>query len=141
MLFFANVDELVATMGGATKWRRVAEAVQRADHVLPEVTCSIGDSVTYRVTTRPDSASFTGHRRYLEARCVLDGSTVIEVASEADLQPTDAYSDLSDRRHFAGSGVKYRRSAGEIAVAEMGEAVRDVAVDGRVVVLRVTVEA
>jgi evolved beta-galactosidase subunit beta len=140
MLRFTNLDELVAALGEVTKWRRVAEAVRRADRVPPEVTCSIGDSLTYRVTTRPDCTELTGHRRYLEARCVLDGAAVIEVAPEADLQPTDTYSDLADRRHFAGSGERYRLDAGEIAVVEVGEAVRDVAVDGHLMVLRITVE-
>lgn len=140
MLRFSNLDELVATLGGTTRWRRVTEAVRRADRVLPEVTYSIGDSVTYRVTTAPDCPALTGHRRYLELRCVLDGTTVIEVAPESDLQPTDAYSDLTDRRHFAGSGEHCRLEAGEIAVVEVGEAVRDVAVEGRVLVVRVTVE-
>lgn len=137
---FANLDEFLAACGDARKWRRVAEAVQRADRILPEVTCSIGDSLTYRVTTRPDCTELTGHRRYLEVRCVLDGAAVIEVAPEADLRPTDTYSDLADRRHFAGSGERYRLDAGEIAVVDVGEAVRDVAVDGRVMVLRITVE-
>lgn len=140
MLRFANLGELGRALGESRKWRRAAEAVRRADRVLPEVTLSIGDSLTYRVTTRPDCAELTGHRRYLEVRAVLDGTAVVEVAPVAELQATGAYSDLTDRRHFTGTGERHELTAGQILVVERDEAVRDIEVTGRIVVLRVTVE-
>lgn len=140
MLRFPNVDELLVALGDARKWQRVAEAARRADRVLPEVMYSIGDSLIYRVTTAPDCPVFTGHRRYLQVRYVIDGATVIEVAPVADLRASDDYSDLTDRQHFLGVGERFELVAGDIAVVEEHEAVRDVAVEGRVVVLRVTVE-
>lgn len=136
---FANLDEFQAALGEARKWQRVAEAVRRAGRVLPEVTYSIGDSLTYRVTTTPDCPELTGHRRSLEARYVLDGTAVIEVAPVAGLEPSDDYSDLTDRQHFTGGSRRSELGAGELAVIEREEAVRDVAVNGRVVILRVTV--
>jgi evolved beta-galactosidase subunit beta len=140
MLRFANVDQILATLGETTKWRRAVEAIRRADRVLPDVTYSIGDSLTYRVTTDPDCAVLTGHRRYLEARYVVEGGAVIEVAPVSEVQAIDDYSDLTDRQPFTGAGGRHELAAGEIAVVETGEAVRDVAVEGRVLVLRVTVE-
>ena len=137
---FANLNEFQAALGEARKWQRVAEAVRRAGRVLPEVTYSIGDSLTYRVTTTPDCPELTGHRRYLEARYVLDGTAMIEVAPVAGLEPSDDYSDLTDRQHFTGSGERFDLGTDEIALIEEHEAVRDVAVGGRVVMLRVTVE-
>lgn len=137
---FANLDEFAAALGAATKWRRALEAVRRTGRVLPEVTRSIGDSLTYRVTDHPDCLTLTGHRRYLEVRYVVDGTTVVEVAPEATLEPSDDYSDLTDRQHFTGSGERHHLSEGEVAVIEAGEAIQDVAVDGRVMVLRVSVE-
>ncbi len=137
---FVNVDEFVATLGETTKWRRAVEAIRRADRVLPDVTYSIGDSLTYRVTTDPDCAVLTGQRRYLEVRYVVEGGAVIEVAPIAELKPSNDYSDLTDRQHFAGSGERYELARGELAVVDAGEAIRDQAMDGRVMVLRVTVE-
>ena len=140
MLRFADVDEMLASLDQATKWRRVAEAVRRADQVLPDVTYSIGDSLTYRVTSQPDSVTLTGHRRYLEVRCVLDGTVVIETAPASGARPVDSYDDLTDRQHFEGSGERHRLVGDEIAVIDVGEAIRDVSVEGRMMVLRVTVE-
>lgn len=137
---FANLEEFLVALGDARKWQRVAEAVRRIDLVLPEVTSSIGDSLTYRVTIAPDCPLLTGHRRYLDVRYVLDGTAVIEVASVAGLSPSDEYSDLTDRRHFTGSGERLDLVTGELVVVGEHEAVRDVAVEGRVVVLRVSVE-
>lgn len=139
MLHFDNLDSLRAGLGGV-KGQRAAEAIQRADQALAEVTLSIGDSLTYRVTARPDCSELTGRHRYLDARAVLDGTATIEVAPAGQLQPTDAYSDLADRQHFAGAGVRHELGAGEIVVVEPGEAIRDVEVTGRVIVLRVTME-
>ncbi|MCA0293876.1 MAG: YhcH/YjgK/YiaL family protein [Actinobacteria bacterium] len=139
MLIFDTLEELVAALG-TTTWRRAAQAVQRADEVLPEVTLSIGDSLTYRVTGRPDCPTLTGRRRYLDVRAVLDGESVIEVAATTDLTAEGDYSDLTDREHFSGAGDSHTLTAGQIAVVEAHEAVRDVSVEGRVVVLRVTVE-
>lgn len=141
MLRFANLDEFKIALGGALMWRRAADAILRADLVQPEVTHSIGDSLTYRVTSRSDRAELTGHRRYLEVRAVLDSTVVIEIAPVRKLEATDAYSDLTDRQHFAGTGERHELAAGEIVVVEPDEAVRDVEVTGRMLVLRVTVES
>jgi evolved beta-galactosidase subunit beta len=137
---FSDLDQMLVSLGEATKWRRVAEAVQRADRVLPDVTYSIGDSLTYRVTSQPDCVALTGHRRYLEARYVLDGALVIEVAPAPGVQPADGYDDLTDRQHFDGTGERHRLVTGGIAIVNVDEAIRDVEVDGVIMVFRVTVE-
>lgn len=140
MLRFAGVDEFLDTLGVATKWRRAAEAMRRAERALPEVTLSVGDSLTYRVTGSPDREALTASRRYRDVRYVLEGSALLEVTSTDGLAPAGPYSDLTDRESFAGEGTPVELGAGEVLVVEAGEAVRDTTVRGRVVVLRVTVE-
>lgn len=140
MLLFDNLPALQRQLGSAAKWQRLAEAVAKADRVLPEVSYSVADSLTYRVTGSPDRDVLTAQRRYLAVRYVLDGEAEIEVARVGSLQPLGEYSDLSDRQAFAGSGTRHVLTGGQVAVIEPGEAVADRRVDGRVMVLRVTVE-
>ncbi len=140
MLRFDDVEQFLVALGPATRWRRVAEALRRADRVPPDVTLSIGDSLTYRVTASPDREALTGSRRYLAVRHVVGGSAVVEVAPVDGLEPAGPYSDLTDRQPFSGAATPVELRAGEVLVVEAGEAVRDVSVRGRVVVLRVTVE-
>lgn len=137
---FASLDDLSSALGEATKWRRVADAVQGADRSMPEVTFSLGDSLTYRRTSGLECPEFTRHRRYLELRYVLAGTAAVEIAPVVALLPVDDYSDLTDRQHFAGSGERYDLTEGEFVVVGVAEAIRDVAVEGQVMVLRVTVE-
>ncbi|MGC3995520.1 MAG: hypothetical protein QM779_15615 [Propionicimonas sp.] len=140
MLKLSGVEAVADAFGGGVKGRRVVEAIQRSDLVLPEVTFSLGDSLTYRSTTRPDCPVLTGHRRYLEVRAVVDGRAVFEVAPLEDLSSSDDYDDLSDRQHFTGRGAQWELGADEVLVVAAEEAIRDVLVEGRMVVLRVTVE-
>ncbi|MCB0910043.1 MAG: hypothetical protein KDB60_00320 [Propionibacteriaceae bacterium] len=140
MLRFASVDEFVDVLGAATKWRRAAEAMRRADRTLPEVTRSIGDSLTYRLTSAPDLPVLTGHRRYLELRHVMEGRAIVEVAPNEVLEPAGPYDDLSDSQTFIGGGVLHELRAGDTVVVGVDEAIRDLAVEGHVIVLRVTVE-
>lgn len=141
MLHFTTIEALEERLGSAAKWRRAAEAMRRGGQALREVTLSIGDSVTYRVTAHPDSLELTGHRRYLEVRHVLAGNSLVETAPIDTLQPLDEYSDLTDRRRFTGRVVdRHALNTGEILIASPAEALRDVHVDGLVVVLRVSVE-
>lgn len=140
MLIFRTLEDFAAALGGTKKWSRTLEAIANAPSVLPDVTYSIGDSLTYRVATTPDSATWTGHRRYLAVRHVLGGDAVVEVAPTASLTPVDEYDDLTDRRHFAGTGESIRLQAGSTLICEIDEALRDERFDGTVMALRVTVE-
>jgi evolved beta-galactosidase subunit beta len=140
VLTYDSLDLFRAAHGGTKKWDRTLEAIANVPHVSPGVTYSIGDSLTYRVIDRPDAVELTGHRRYLAVRHVVSGEATVEVAPVGSLSPTDEYSDLTDRRHFAGAGHQVVLPAGSVLVAEIDEALRDVAVDGVVVTLRVSVE-
>lgn len=140
MLTFTDLDEFRRVLGGTKKWDRTLEAIANAPRVLRDVTYSIGDSLTYRVTSTPPAIELTGHRRYLSVRHVLRGSATVAVARQDALTATDAYDDLSDRQHFTGDAEEVALAEGAVVVAEIDEAMRDVAVDGEVVTLRVTVE-
>lgn len=140
MLTFSNLTEFRRVLGGTKKWDRTLEAIANAGSVSKDVTYSIGDSLTYRVTSTPDAEALTGHRRYLAVRHVLDGAATVAVAPTTALTETDEYDDLSDRQHFEGPAEEHLLSSGAVLVAEIDEALRDVAFDGDVVVLRVTVE-
>lgn len=140
MLRYDSVDLFAAAHGGTKKWDRTLEAVANAPRVPTGVTHSIGDSLTYRVTTEPDRTELTGHRRYLAVRHVLEGTATVEVAPVASLTPSGAYSDLTDRRTYTGSGREVVLTAGSVLVTEIDEAIRDLDVSGRLLVLRVTVE-
>ena len=118
-----------------------AAAIGAAPALTPDVVWSIGDAVTYRVLRRPDQPDLTGHRRYLDLRAVVEGRLVVEVAPVAELAPTGPYDDLSDRQPFTGAGEVQVVLPGEVLVVEAHEAVRDVEVDGLVMLLRVSVEA
>lgn len=137
---FATLASLRDELGDRRTWEVVAAACERASGVLPEVTFSLGDAVTYRVTDRPECVHLTGHRRYLEARFVLDGLLSVDVAPVDWLDPVDEYSDLTDRRHFVGGARRHRVRAGEFVVVDGAEAIRDVSLDGRMVVLRIAAE-
>lgn len=140
MLTFADLTELRRVLGGTKKWDRSLEAINIAPGVPADVTHSVGDSLTYRITSRRDSPELTGHRRYLAVRHVLRGTATVAVARQAELTPTDGYDDLSDRQHFTGTAEEVDLHEGAVLIAEIDEALRDVRVDGDVVVLRVTVE-
>lgn len=138
MRVYSDISELLRNAPGR-KWQRVGEAIANAAAVLPAVTYSIGDSLTYRVTSQ-ESGGLTARRRYLAVRCVLEGEASFDVAPVAELQELDEYSDLSDRQHFAGPATRVILPAGAILVVESGEALADVGVAGRMMVLAVTVE-
>lgn len=140
MRHYDSLDLFAAAHGGTAKWDRTLEAVANAPRVRPGITHSIGDSLTYRVTTEPDRTVLTGQRRYLAVRHVIEGTATVEVAPVASLTPTGAYSDLTDRREYAGVGRQVTLSAGSVLVTEIDEAIRDLDVSGHLLVLRVSVE-
>ncbi|MFV0407803.1 MAG: hypothetical protein ACK5LN_13450 [Propioniciclava sp.] len=140
MLWFPTVEALRAELGSAPKWMAVATAIASAQQVQAEVTYSVGAAVTYRVTDQPDRPELTGHQRYLDVRVVLAGSLELEVARCIDLIAAAPYDDLTDRQPFTGVGERRTLQAGEVLIVEAGEALRDHWVDGRMVVIRVTVE-
>lgn len=141
MLRYDSLGALLDDLGTAPKWQAVAEAVRSTGRVLPEVTCSVGALVTFRVTTRPDRPELTAHRRYLDVRTVTEGQLRVEVAPTDQLTPTAPYDDLTDRQPFAGVGSVEELAAGEFLVVGADEAVRDVEVSGQILILRVSVEA
>ena len=62
------------------------------------------------------------------------------MAPVSELTASNRYSDLADRQRFTGTGRRHELAAGGIVVVDPAEAIRDIAVTGRVMVLRVTVE-
>lgn len=141
MEVFSSVDDLARVLGGHVKWRRTEEALRRARSAPTDVASSLGDSLTYWVQEVRAEDRFTAHRRYLTVLHPLDGGLDVEVADVADLTPLDAYSDLADRQHLAGSGEAVTLRAGSVGVVGTDGAYRFLA-DGpaRLVVVRVTVE-
>ena len=140
MLTFRSPEDFSTALGGTKKWSRTLEAIANAHSLHPDVTYSIGDSLTYRLASTPDATQLTGHRRYLTVRHVLSGEATLEVAPVSSLDPVDAYDDLSDRQHFSGAGQQVVLAVGSVLVCEIDEALRDVSFDGVVMALRVTVE-
>jgi evolved beta-galactosidase subunit beta len=140
VLTFESPEDFTTALGGTKKWSRMLEAIANAPSLLPDVTYSIGDSLTYRLTSAPEATQLTGHRRYLTVRHVLSGEATLEVAPVSSLESIDEYDDLSDRQHFSGAGERVGLTAGSVLVCEIDEALRDVSFNGAVMALRVTVE-
>lgn len=140
MLRYSSPEALLADLGHLPAWRAVVRAVQQAAWVRPDVTYSTGDAVTYRVLTHPDRPEPTGHRRYREVRAVVRGHLVVEVAPGGALEASGPYDDLTDRQPFSGSGDVHVLGTGEVLVLDLDDVLRDVEVDGVVVLARVSVE-
>ena len=140
MVIYPDLEDFRRVLGGTLAWDRALTALANAPSTDQDVTHSGGEPLTYRVTSAPQATRLTGHRRNLAVRHVLTGEATFAVAPVATLTPTDDYDDLSDRQHFEGAATEHVLTRGGVLVAGIDEALRDVAVDGQVVLLRVTVE-
>lgn len=125
MELFTDLAEFVRLTAGRPKWGRAAQAILAAPTRPTGVMHSIGDSLTYlRTRRRHDTDHFTGHRRYLEVIAAGGSPVPLEIAPKAELERCTAYSDLTDREHFAGGGRPLTLRPGQIAVIGIDEAVR-----------------
>jgi evolved beta-galactosidase subunit beta len=143
MEIFTSVDDLARVLAAQTKWRRVAEALEKAPALPVGVAHSVGDSLTYWREPGPttDEIAFIGKRRYLQVLHVLGGEQPIEHAPVGDLVPTDEYSDLADRQHLTGRGTVLEVVAGSVVVVGSEEAVRRLAApEASLVTVHLTVE-
>ena len=144
MKIYRDTTELHLAHQGVKKWNRAFQAIAKFDLVPANQAHSIVDSLTYLITTTdqhsPDT-DFVGHRRYFEAIFALDGDITAEVAPKTDLTQTIAYSDLTDREHFIGTGQHLTLAKGEVLVTDIEEALR-LSKDAttRIAIMRITVE-
>lgn len=137
-----NLDEFTRRYHGGRKWQRCVEAIQNIDNIRPGVAHSIGDSLSYRLTTDTTTDSlFLGHRRYFDVHYYLQGAQKIEYAPKAQLQVVECYRDETDREFFKGCGTTVQVHEGQMVICDIDEACRFIS-DGTVkkVVLRVTTE-
>lgn len=137
-----NLEEFTRRYHGGRKWQRCVEAIQNIDSIRPGVAHSIGDSLSYRLTTDTTTdALFLGHRRYFDVHYYLQGAQKIEYAPKAQLQVVEFYRDETDREFFKGCGTTVQVHEGQMVICDIDEACRFIS-DGAVkkVVLRVTVE-
>lgn len=144
MKIYRDTTELHLAHQGVKKWNRAFQAIEKFDLIPMNQSHSIVDSLTYLITTperhSPDT-EFVGHRRYFEAIFALDGDITVEIAPKSELDQTVAYSDLTDREHFTGSGQQVTVRKGEVLVADIDEALR-LTKDAtpRIAIMRITVE-
>ena len=125
MELFTDLAQFERFTAGRPKWVRAVQAIRAAPAHREDVMHSIGDSLTYlRTRRRHDTDHFTGHRRYLEVIAAGGVPMRIEVAPKQELTRQAAYSDLTDREHFTGTGEEHVLQPGQIAVIEIDEAVR-----------------
>ena len=142
MRILDNLDQFRALYPSWRKWQRCLEAIENIGNIQPGVAHSIGDSLTYRVTTDTTTdALFVGHRRYFDVHYYLQGSQKIEVAPKSQLQEVECYRDETDREYLKGCGETVQVHEGQMVICDNKEAYRfisDTAV--KKVVLKVTIE-
>ncbi|MRS14415.1 beta-galactosidase subunit beta [Enterobacteriaceae bacterium RIT691] len=137
-----SLEQFTQAYRGGRKWQRCVEAINNIDNIQPGVAYSIGDSLSYRVTTDTSAdALFVGHRRYFDVHYYLQGSQKIEFARKETLQEVECYRDETDREFLKGCGDTVQVHEGQMVVCDIDEACRFIS-EGPVkkVVLRVTVE-
>lgn len=137
-----NLEQFKQVYHGGRKWQRCVEAINNIDNIRPGVAHSIGDSLSYRLTTdSTNTALFVGNRRYFEVHYYLQGQEKIEFAPKAELQTVACYRDETDREYLKGIGEIVQVHEGQMVICDTEEAYRFIS-DERVkkVVLRVTIE-
>lgn len=143
MHLFENLDDFEEILGGVKKWDRTLEAIGCVDTVLPGVTYSVGDSLTWIVCEGQSCKDDTlvASRRYQRVIYCLNGTVNVARGKVCGLTALDHYSDLTDRQHFRGKTSSTSISPGNIAIFEIEEATAlEPSGDFKGVVLRVTVE-
>lgn len=142
MQLYSNLDEFERQLGNVKKWGRTLEAIQVSASVQPDVTYSVGDSLTWRKHEGIESEKyFTASRRYLRVFFCQAGELSVEYAPIENLDPVDDYSDLSDRQMMTGAGEIASLAEGNLVIFEVEEPCRvHSSSDFRGITLRVTVE-
>ncbi|MBB1202636.1 beta-galactosidase subunit beta [Enterobacteriaceae bacterium 89] len=142
MQIFNSLEQFIHSSYRGRKWQRCVEAINNLDNIRPGVAHSIGDSLSYRITTDTSTdALFVGHRRYFDVHYYLQGTQKIEFAHREELQVVECYRDETDREFLKGCGDTVQVHEGQMVICDIDEACRFIS-DGAVkkVVLRVTVE-
>ncbi len=144
MLIYQDTAQLLMAHQGVKKWNRAFQAIEKLPSIPANQAHSIVDSLTYLSTTAdrhsPDQA-FVGHRRYFEVIVALDKDTVVEIAPKSELTEVTAYSDLTDREHFDGTGQHITLTPGQVLVTDIDEALRLTKdASSNIAILRITVE-
>lgn len=126
MRLFSDLADLQRVLGGIRRWDRTAQAITHAPAIPAGVYSCVGDTLTFLrdASELPCGEHFTGHRRYLQVLAPLSGTWRVEVADKADLQPLEAYSDLSDRETFSGAGTAVDLRDGTVLVLDVDQAYR-----------------
>lgn len=143
MIMLDNLQDFRRCYHSGKKWQRCIEAINNISNILPDIYHSIGDSLVYRLAAgnSPADELFTGHRRYFTIYYYLSGREQLEYAKKNNLQTVVAYSDLTDREYFCGTGNCVEVSEGQLVICENHEAYRiQVNEKTKKVVLHVTVE-
>lgn len=137
-----NLEQFTRNWNRGRKWQRCVEAINNLDNILPGVAYSIGDSLTYRVSTQNTTdALFVGHRRYFDVHYYLQGTQKIEYAPKSALQIVECYRDETDREYLKGCGTTVQVREGQLVICDIDEACRFISEEPvKKVVLRVTVE-
>ena len=142
MQLYSNLDEFERQLGNVKKWGRTLEAIQASTSVQPNVTFSVGDSLTWRKHEGFETEEyFTASRRYLRVFFCEAGELSVEYAPIETLEPIEGYSDLSDRQKMTGAGAIVSLEEGNLVIFEAEEPCRvRGSNDFRGITLRVTVE-
>lgn len=144
MHMYETRTEFDAQLGSIKKWMRAGQALDIAADLLQDVAYSIGDSLTYwwDAADGLSTPDMVGGRRYLTALAPIDGPLAVAVARKDTLESTEAYSDLTDREHFAATDAEpVMVPAGGVLVVDADEAYRVLPEPcSRAVMLHVTVE-
>ncbi|MDT3766878.1 hypothetical protein QS713_02210 [Gleimia hominis] len=141
MKIFNSITLFREIMGAHRKWQRAQEAILSPER-RPDITFSIGDSLTWRVVDHNNHEScLIGSRRYQRVIYCEKGLIKLEYAKQLSLEPTNEYSDLSDTQEYAGPTTTITLSDGMIAIVGIDEAARIVPGSNfKGITLRVTVE-
>lgn len=145
MILLDSLEQFSALYRHGKKWQRCVEAINNINHIQPNVTHSVGDSLVYRFQTKPIttplSSLFEGNRRYFAMHYYLSGSELIEYADKSALTTELPYQDETDREFFRGEGKCQEIQAGQLVIFENHEAYRfKESNDIRKVVLNITIE-
>lgn len=137
-----NLEQFTRIWNRGRKWQRCVEAINNLDNIQPGVAYSIGDSLTYRVSTQNTTdALFVGHRRYFDVHYYLQGAQKIEYAPKSELQLVECYRDETDREYLKGCGTTVQVHEGQLVICDIDEACRFICEEPvKKVILRVTVE-
>ncbi|NIF48388.1 beta-galactosidase subunit beta [Enterobacter sp. Ap-1006] len=142
MRVLENLEQFKQIYHSGRKWQRCVEAINNVDNIRPGVAHSIGDSLSYRVSTDScTDALFVGSRRYFDVHYYLQGRQKIEFAPKGQLKTVACYRDETDREYLKGIGDIVTVTEGQMVICDPEEAYRFISDEWvKKVVLRVTIE-